>query len=74
MHNFFSGKNSSKILMTPVIFRKLPKGNNRPIGEDSPNLVTLVLGQLWLAALLHLWMGRHFKDYFRAKIKGKDWL
>jgi hypothetical protein len=28
---------------TSVIFFKLPAVNNRPIGENSPNLVTLVL-------------------------------
>jgi hypothetical protein len=26
-----------------LIFRKLPKENNRPIGENSANLVTLLL-------------------------------
>jgi hypothetical protein len=29
------------ICATSVIFIKLPKENNRPIGENSPNLVTL---------------------------------
>jgi hypothetical protein len=27
---------------TSVIFKKLPKVNNRPLGENSPNLVTLL--------------------------------
>jgi hypothetical protein len=26
---------------TSVIFGKLPKVNNRPLGENSPNLITL---------------------------------
>jgi hypothetical protein len=26
---------------TSVIYQKLPKDNNRPMGENSPNLVTL---------------------------------
>jgi hypothetical protein len=25
-----------------VIFKELPKGNNRPMSENSPNLVTLI--------------------------------
>jgi hypothetical protein len=31
-----------KICATSVIFEPLPKVNNRPIGETSPNLVTLL--------------------------------
>jgi hypothetical protein len=31
------------ILATSVIFIKLPKENNHPRGEKSPNLVTLLL-------------------------------
>jgi hypothetical protein len=27
---------------TTVIFEKLPKANNRPLGKNSPNLVTLM--------------------------------
>jgi hypothetical protein len=29
---------------TSVIFNLLPKVNNHPLGENSPNLVTLVVG------------------------------
>jgi hypothetical protein len=35
-------KCSPKIYATAVIFKTLPKENNRPIGKNSPNLVTLV--------------------------------
>jgi hypothetical protein len=38
---------AQKICSTSVIFKKLPKVNDRPIGENSPNLVTLFLGQLY---------------------------
>jgi hypothetical protein len=31
-----------KFLATALIFEKLPKENYRPIGENSPNLVTLL--------------------------------
>jgi hypothetical protein len=31
---------------TFVIFTKLPKVNNRPIGEKSPNLVSLLSGDI----------------------------
>jgi hypothetical protein len=35
-------ENSSPIICAiSVIFTKLPEGNSRPIGENSPNLVTL---------------------------------
>jgi hypothetical protein len=41
---FTAVKSSPKILFTFVIYYKLPKVNNNPIGENSPNLVTLNLG------------------------------
>jgi hypothetical protein len=34
-------KSSAKIWATSVIFEKLPKVNNHPKGENSPNLDTL---------------------------------
>jgi hypothetical protein len=37
-------KVAEKIWATSVIFKKTPKVNNRPIGENSPNLVTLARG------------------------------
>jgi hypothetical protein len=36
------GKSSPKLRAISVIFQKLPKANNRPLGENSPNLVTLL--------------------------------
>jgi hypothetical protein len=41
MHNLYHGKSSPKMWVTSVIFKKLPKVNNYPLGENSPNLVTL---------------------------------
>jgi hypothetical protein len=42
---FFNVKKvAEKIWATSVIFKKTPKVNNRPIGENSPNLVTLARG------------------------------
>jgi hypothetical protein len=35
------GKSSPEICASSVIFEKLPNANNHPIGENSPNLVTL---------------------------------
>jgi hypothetical protein len=35
------GKSSPTICAASVIFKNLPKENNRPIGENSLNLVTL---------------------------------
>jgi hypothetical protein len=43
LYNF--GKSSTKIWTTFVIFEKLSNVNNRPLGENSPNLVTLALNQ-----------------------------
>jgi hypothetical protein len=37
---------STKTRATSVSINKPPKVNNRPIGEKSPNLVTLFLGDL----------------------------
>jgi hypothetical protein len=34
-----------------VFFRKLPRKNNRPLGENSPNLVTLLAGSSQKATL-----------------------
>jgi hypothetical protein len=34
-------KDGPKICATSLIFKPLPKVKNRPIGENSPNLVTL---------------------------------
>jgi hypothetical protein len=39
-------KSSLKICTTSVILKPLPKVNNRPIGENSPKLVTLLLSCL----------------------------
>jgi hypothetical protein len=39
--NFTIEKSSPEILATFVIFKKLSKENNHPLGENSPNLVTL---------------------------------
>jgi hypothetical protein len=41
VRNFYREKRSPKIRATSVIIKKLPKVNNHPIGENSPNLVTL---------------------------------
>jgi hypothetical protein len=43
LHNWYRVKFSPKIY---VIFKTLPKVNNRPMGEHSPNLVTLMLNQV----------------------------
>jgi hypothetical protein len=43
INNCFRGKTGPKICLTSVIFKTLPKVNNRPIGEYLPNLVTLAL-------------------------------
>jgi hypothetical protein len=44
IHNWFSGKSSPKICATSVILKTLPIVNNPPIGENSPNQVTLTGG------------------------------
>jgi hypothetical protein len=42
MHNFYSGKSSPNFwAIYAIFFIKLPKVNNRQIGENSPNLVAL---------------------------------
>jgi hypothetical protein len=33
---------------TSVIFKKLPKANNHPLGENDPNLVTLDRNQRYI--------------------------
>jgi hypothetical protein len=42
IHNLYGGKNSPKMSATSVIFKKIPKRTNRQMGENSPNLVTLL--------------------------------
>jgi hypothetical protein len=36
---------------TSVIFKKLPKVNNHLLGENSPNLVTLIMVLNWAKAI-----------------------
>jgi hypothetical protein len=43
LHNFYHGKSSQNWWATLLIFNELPKEKNRPLGENSMNLVTLVL-------------------------------
>jgi hypothetical protein len=38
-------KSSPSIWAISVIFKKLPKVNNHPIGDNSPNPVTLLVGR-----------------------------
>jgi hypothetical protein len=38
-------KRNPKVSATSVIFKKISKVNNHPMGENSPNLVTLVAGK-----------------------------
>jgi hypothetical protein len=47
IHNFYCLKSSPIIGATSVIFTKLPKVNSDPIGENSPNLVTLPTMAMW---------------------------
>jgi hypothetical protein len=42
IHNFCSGEKKAKMRSTSVIFIKLPKVNSHPMGENSPDLVTLL--------------------------------
>jgi hypothetical protein len=43
---------SPKFLVTFVLSQNLPTENNRQIGENSPNLVTLVAGPVeWIGCL-----------------------
>jgi hypothetical protein len=41
LHYFYLRKSSQKTLVVSISFIKLPKVNNDPIGQNSPNLVTL---------------------------------
>jgi hypothetical protein len=48
MHNFYRGFQKPKNRCYFLKFRKkLPKGNNHPIGENSSNLVTLGGGNIF---------------------------
>jgi hypothetical protein len=42
IHNFYRGKSCPKACDISVIYKKLPKLNNRPIGKNSSNLATLI--------------------------------
>jgi hypothetical protein len=48
IHNFYRGK-SIPLKWDTLIFKKLSKENNRPLGENSPNLATLLAqhDRLW---------------------------
>jgi hypothetical protein len=49
MNNLYRGKSSPRISATSVIFKPLPKENNIPIRENSPNLVTLAASKVFLS-------------------------
>jgi hypothetical protein len=42
MHNLYFGKSVAQNYERFVTFQKLPNANNRPLGENSSNLVTLI--------------------------------
>jgi hypothetical protein len=44
LHNYSRGKSCTIYWATSVTNKKLPKANDRSIGENSPNLVTLFVG------------------------------
>jgi hypothetical protein len=46
--SFTEEKSCPRLWTNSVIFIKLAKVNNRPMGENSPNLVTLLGGRLKL--------------------------
>jgi hypothetical protein len=46
MHNFFRGKKWPKNVGYFCNFQKLPTENNRPMGENSTNLVTVTMGKV----------------------------
>jgi hypothetical protein len=56
MQHFFHGQNDLIFGATYVLFKNLPKVNNRTTGENSPNLVTLV--GIFLFALFIMGMSR----------------
>jgi hypothetical protein len=51
------------ICTTSVVLHKLPKVNSHPIGEKSPNLVTLAAYVQWyrLCLLIHMYLGREIE-------------
>jgi hypothetical protein len=56
-----------KVWAISVIFKKLPKVNTSPIGENSPNLATLalsIIGFLWLVLHTHVQRYRQTALYF----------
>jgi hypothetical protein len=50
IYHFNCGKSGPKFWATSINLQKLPK-NNRPICENSPNLVTLVVAVIIQAAI-----------------------
>jgi hypothetical protein len=51
MSNLIVEKNSPNFWATSVIFKMQSKVNDRPVGENSLNLVTLLLCKFYLKAL-----------------------
>jgi hypothetical protein len=45
IHNYYRGKVSQKIKLLQQL-KKLPKENNRRLGENSPNLATLLVAYI----------------------------
>jgi hypothetical protein len=75
------------VLATSVIFEKLREESCRPIGENSPNLVTqihtyvagLIFFELWLLTYAHTYIAICFNffsgqapTFFRRNVQGTD--
>jgi hypothetical protein len=54
--NFDLQKSGPNTLATSVVFIKLPNVKNRPRGENSPNLVTLLLGRRDERTVIERWL------------------
>jgi hypothetical protein len=56
LQNWYYAKSSLRIGATFVIFNYLAKENNRPMGENSPNLVTLLKTLVeWIVGIALPW-------------------
>jgi hypothetical protein len=50
--SFTEEKSCRRMWTNSILFIKLPKVNNRPMGENSPNLVTLVAMANWITGTI----------------------
>jgi hypothetical protein len=70
VHTFTADNSGPKIWDISLFFEKLPKESNRPIGKNSPNLVTMLASKLFPRN--RIWLQTFDRKKMRKKSQNDD--